>query len=41
MQDLERLKLNKKIDDLNLKNIGFIKIDAEGVEYNVLRGAKN
>ena len=30
----------KKIDDLNLKNIGFIKIDAEGVEYNVLRGAK-
>ena len=30
----------KKIDDLNLKNIGFIKIDAEGVELKVLLGAK-
>ena len=30
----------KKIDDLKLKNIGFIKIDAEGVELKVLNGAK-
>ena len=30
----------KKIDDLKLKNIGFIKIDAEGVELQVLKGAK-
>ena len=30
----------KKIDDLKLKNIGFIKIDAEGVELKVLYGAK-
>ena len=30
----------KKIDDLGLKNIGFIKIDAEGVEIKVLKGAK-
>ena len=30
----------KKIDDLKLKNIGFIKIDAEGVELKVLKGAK-
>ena len=30
----------KKIDDLNLKDIGFIKIDAEGAELKVLIGAK-
>ena len=30
----------KKIDDLKLKNVGFIKIDAEGVELKVLEGAK-
>ena len=32
--------LTKKIDDLNLKDIGFIKIDAEGAELKVLIGAK-
>ena len=31
---------SKKIDDLNLKNIGFIKIDAEGYEQKVLKGAR-
>ena len=36
-----KLKIEtKKIDDLKLKNIGFIKIDAEGVELKVLKGAK-
>ena len=30
----------KKIDDLRLNNIGFIKIDAEGVELKILKGAK-
>ena len=30
----------KKIDDLNLNNIGFIKIDAEGCEQKVLNGSK-
>ena len=36
-----KLKIKtKKIDDLKLKNIGFIKIDAEGVELKVLKGAK-
>ena len=36
-----KLKIEtKKIDDLKLKNIGFIKIDAEGVEIKVLKGAK-
>ena len=35
-----KLKIEtKKIDDLKLKNIGFIKIDAEGVELKVLNGA--
>jgi FkbM family methyltransferase len=28
----------KKIDDLNIKNIGFIKIDIEGHEYSAVRG---
>ena len=32
--------VTKKIDDLKLKNIGFIKIDAEGVEMKILYGAK-
>ena len=32
--------ITKKLDDINLKNIGFIKIDAEGSELNVLNGAK-
>ena len=36
-----KLKIKtKKIDDLKLKNIGFIKIDAEGVELKVLKGAE-
>ena len=36
-----KLKIEtKKIDDLKLKNIGFIKIDAAGVELKVLKGAK-
>ncbi len=29
----------KKLDDLNIENIGFIKIDVEGYEKNVLQGA--
>lgn len=29
------------IDDLNIQNIGFIKIDVEGFELNVLKGMKN
>ena len=29
---------SKKLDDFNLKNIGFMKIDVEGHELNVLRG---
>lgn len=31
----------KVLDDLNIKNVGFIKIDVEGNEYDVLIGAKN
>lgn len=30
----------KKLDDLNLENIGFIKIDVEGHEYEALDGLK-
>jgi FkbM family methyltransferase len=29
----------KRLDDLNIENIGFIKIDVEGYEKNVLQGA--
>ena len=36
-----KIRVNaKKLDDLNLQNIGFIKIDAEGSEQEVLKGAK-
>lgn len=31
----------KKLDSFNLDNIGFIKIDVEGWELEVLKGAKN
>jgi FkbM family methyltransferase len=30
----------RRLDDLNLQNIGFIKIDVEGNEINVLKGAE-
>ena len=40
-KNFKKIKVNiKKLDDLNLKNIGFIKIDAEGSELDVLNGAK-
>jgi len=37
--EIEYLQL-KRLDDLNLKNIGFLKIDVEGHELKVLKGAK-
>jgi hypothetical protein len=40
-KEYKKLKvITKKIDDLSLKNIGFIKIDAEGCEQLVLKGGK-
>ena len=30
-----------KLDDISVKNIGFIKIDVEGYELEVLRSGKN
>ena len=43
--NLNYQKLNvhiKKLDDIfNGDKLNFIKIDAEGAEYNVLKGAKN
>lgn len=31
---------SKKLDSFNFENIGLIKIDVEGMEYHVLKGAK-
>jgi FkbM family methyltransferase len=37
----ERIKIElKRLDDYNLKNLSFMKIDVEGHEYQVLSGAK-
>ncbi|MBS1738377.1 MAG: FkbM family methyltransferase [Bacteroidetes bacterium] len=33
--------ITKKMDEFNLKNIGFMKIDAEGHEYEIIDGARN
>jgi FkbM family methyltransferase len=33
--------ITKKMDDFNFKNIGFMKIDAEGHEYEIIDGARN
>ena len=33
--------VTKKMDDFNFKNIGFMKIDAEGHEYEIIDGARN
>jgi FkbM family methyltransferase len=30
----------KRLDDFQYKNLGFVKIDVEGFEYNVLKGAE-
>jgi FkbM family methyltransferase len=30
----------KRLDRLSINNVGFVKIDVEGFEYNVLKGAK-
>ena len=29
----------EKLDNMNIKNVGFIKIDVEGHELEVIRGA--
>lgn len=41
VDNIEKIKVKlKKLDDFQLKNVGFIKIDVEGFEYEVLKGAR-
>ena len=40
--DVERLTVRtRRLDDFNISNIGFIKIDVEGFEFEVLKGGEN
>jgi len=40
--DVEKIRVAvKRLDDFNINNIGFMKIDVEGFEFDVLKGIEN
>lgn len=39
--DVEKIKVNvRRLDDFHINNVGFIKLDVEGFEFQVLEGGK-